>query len=113
LNANPPIGGQPVSKIIPAIKRGIGEGDISDEIDVDGLARTIWSASLGNRVLADALGDDIFGQLLQIWRVLLRAIVPAQSLPYFCELVARLTAQYEHHTTCLGYAEPPRRTDRG
>ena len=67
-------------------------------MDIDGLARTIWVASLGNRVLADALGDDIFGQLLQIWRVLLRAIVPAQSLPWFYELVARMTQHYEHHT---------------
>ena len=84
-----------------AIKRGIATGDITDDIDVDGLARTIWAASLGNRILADALGDDIFAQLVQIWRVLLRGIVPAQSLPYFREFVARMALRYEHHTTNL------------
>ena len=82
-----------------AIKRGIADGDIADDVDVEGLARTIWAAALGNRILADALGDDIFAQLVQMWQVLLRGIVPAQSLPYFSELVSRMAQRYEHHTT--------------
>ncbi|MCE5288872.1 MAG: TetR/AcrR family transcriptional regulator, partial [Nocardiaceae bacterium] len=85
-----------------AIKRGIADGDIADDIDVDGLARTIWAASLGNRVLADALGDDIFAQLVQMWRVLLRAIAPTQSLSYFGELVNRMAQQYAHHIASPG-----------
>lgn len=85
-----------------AIKRGIADGDIADDIDVDGLARTIWAASLGNRALADALGDDIFAQLVQMWRVLLRAIVPTQSLSYFGELVNRMAQQYAHHIASPG-----------
>ena len=84
-----------------AIKRGIADGDIADDIDVDGLARTIWAAALGNRVLADALGDDIFAQLVQMWQVLLRAIVPAQSFSYFGELVARMA-----HSTSITPRSP-------
>lgn len=80
-----------------AIKRGITDGDIPDDVDADGLARTIWAAALGNRLLADALGDDIFAHLVQVWQVLLRGIVPAQSLPYFQELVGRMAAQYRDH----------------
>lgn len=87
-----------------AIRRGIDNNDIVDDIDVDGLARTIWAASLGNRVLADALGDDILAQLVQMWQVLLRGIVPAQSFSYFRELVARMAQQYEHHTNVPGEA---------
>ena len=85
-----------------AIKRGIAAGDIPEDVDVDGLARTIWAASLGNRVLSDALGDDIFAQLVQIWQVILRGLVPAQSRPYFHELVVRMARQYQDQTISAG-----------
>jgi AcrR family transcriptional regulator len=62
---------------------------------LDNLIRSTFA----NRILADALGDDIFAQLVQMWQVLLRGIVPAQSLPYFSELVSRMAQRYEHRTT--------------
>ncbi|WP_167103087.1 TetR/AcrR family transcriptional regulator [Mycobacterium sp. DL592] len=79
------------------IRRAVAQGDVAADIDVDGLARTIWSASLGNRVLSDSIGDDMFARLTSIWQVLLRGIVPAQSLEYFHEVARRMGQQYSEH----------------
>lgn len=80
-----------------AIGRGVTSGDIADDIDADSLARTLWAAALGNRILSDALGDDIFTQLTHIWQVLVRGIAPAPSVRYFQELAARMGQQYADH----------------
>lgn len=83
--------------LLDAIDRGAAAGDIVADVDANGLARTIWAAALGNRILSDAIGDDIFLHLTDIWKVLLRGIVPAASVGYFHELAGRMGQQYADH----------------
>ncbi|WP_059020280.1 TetR/AcrR family transcriptional regulator [Mycobacterium sp. M26] len=80
-----------------AIRRGMEAGDLTEDVDADAVARTLWAASLGNRILSDALGDDIFAHLSHIWQVLVRAIVPTTSVRYFHELASRMGQQYADH----------------
>ena len=44
---------------------------------------------LGTDLLSNALGDDQTTRLAEVWQVLLRGIVPAESLGYFQEFVRR------------------------
>ena len=76
------------------ISRGIDEGDLLDDVNADEVAHTLWSSTLGNRILADATGDDIFGRLAEIWRVLLRGIATARSGPYLQQFATRMAQQY-------------------
>ena len=83
--------------MVDAIHRAVDQGDLSVDIDADDLAHTLWAAALGNRILSDAIGDDLFARLAQIWQVLLRGIAPAESVAYFQELARRMTQQYADH----------------
>ena len=44
---------------------------------------------IGCQFLSAAIGDDLIARLARSWRVLLRAIVPEASLPFFYEVVER------------------------
>jgi len=70
LNANPPIEGQPVSKLIPPAFARAGDWGFA------------WHYRPGPR---------------QPGRRSSTPLPPAQSIPYFCEFVARMAAQYKHH----------------
>ena len=71
------------------VEKAISQGDVCDDVDPDQVGQTIWVAVLGTHMLTNALDDDIDTRLAKVWRVLLRAIVPAESLGYFHEVVRR------------------------
>ena len=76
-----------------AVSRGIAEGDLRGDIDADKVARTLWSFTIGNRILSVALDQDIFAGLGSVWELLLRAIATPESEPYFQQFAARMAQQ--------------------
>ena len=75
------------------IRNAIAEGDVFDDLDADDVMHTLWAAVLGTRLLSDATGDDVYARLAQVWRVILRGIVPPCSLPYFQQFLTRMAQQ--------------------
>jgi hypothetical protein len=54
--------------------------------------RRCAQACLSAQLLSDAMGDDVCGRLGRAWRVLIVALVPSESVPYFREFLARVAA---------------------
>lgn len=77
-----------------AVEAAIAEGDVLDDVDPDEVADTIRAAVVGTHALLGTTSDAVFTYLCETWRVVLRGIVPARSLPYFREFVTRMGQQY-------------------
>ena len=54
----------------------------------------VWITVHGVHLLSDAMMDDVFARLTESWRMLLRAIVPAESLAYFEHFLSRTAAEF-------------------
>ena len=54
----------------------------------------VWITVHGVHLLADAMMDNVFTRLTDSWRMILPAIVPADSLPYFQQFLIRTAAQF-------------------
>ncbi len=85
-----------------SVARGMAEGDLRADVDADNVARTLWSFTIGNRILAVALDQDIFAGLGGVWQLLLRAIATPESEPYFQQFAARMA---EQHSSAFRRAE--------
>ena len=85
--------------IVDVVKRAVADGDLVEDLDVEGVGHTIWAGLVGTALLSDATGDYPFPRLTQVWTTILRAIVPAESLGYFTQFVARIAHQYEPPVT--------------
>ena len=85
-----------------AVSRGIAEGDLRGDIDADKVARTLWSFTIGNRILSVALDQDIFAGLASVWELLLRAIATPESEPYFQQFAARMAQQHSSRRELSG-----------
>lgn len=68
--------------------------DIRVDVTRDEVGTMVWMLVHGCHLLSDALLDSVFDRLAQSWVLLLRAIVPPDSLAYFEQFVARTSAQY-------------------
>lgn len=103
LNQISPSGAAPYQRwrtdIIAVMRKAAADGDLLEGIDIDALGHTVWSSLVGTALLADATGEDPMPRLAQIWTTILRGIVPAESLGYFEQFVARTAHQYEPPVT--------------
>ena len=72
-------------------RQAIDEGDVRADVDPAAVGETILGMMLGAEVLSNALsaGADVLERIAKSWRVLLPAIVTADSLSYFREFLAR------------------------
>jgi AcrR family transcriptional regulator len=77
-----------------AVQAAIAEGDVLDDVDPQEVADTIRAAVVGAHALLGTTDEAVFIYLSETWRVVLRGIVPAGSLPYFREFVTRMTQQH-------------------
>lgn len=86
---------------VTRIADSIRPSDIRDDVTRHEVGNSVWMIVHGCHLLSDALEDSVFQRLSDSWRLLLRAIVPAESLPYFEQFVTRTAAQYgrAHATT--------------
>jgi AcrR family transcriptional regulator len=69
------------------LARIANEGDLRDDIDPGTAAETIVATTTGAMLMSD--GTDLPARLLRMWGILLPAIVPEHSLPYFREFLNR------------------------
>lgn len=67
-------------------RRAIVEGDLREGLDPETVAESIVGAMFGPQLLSKAMpGGDHIERLRRMWELLLPAIVPDASLPYFRE----------------------------
>lgn len=90
--------------VVKAVKAAVAEGNLVPDTDPEEVAHTIWASQLGTRLLCDATGQDVYTHFAQTWRVILRANVPAPSLPYFTTFVEHIASTYRDQS---GAAQAP------
>ncbi|HKP42060.1 ScbR family autoregulator-binding transcription factor [Mycobacterium sp.] len=80
-----------VTEMTASTVQAVAEGDLRADLDAQAVSETIVAAMLGAELLsnATAAGADVLERVARTWTVLLPAIVSAESLPYFCEFLAR------------------------
>ncbi len=74
---------------IGGVQKAAAQGELLADVDPDEVGEAIWVSVLGTDLLSNALGEDYATRLAEVWQVLLRGIVPAESLGYFQEFVRR------------------------
>lgn len=79
-----------VSRVAAMIDRS----DIRDDITTEAVGNMVWITVHGVHLLSDAMMDDVFTRLTESWRMILPAIVPAESLPYFQQFLVRTAGQF-------------------
>lgn len=79
---------------IEGVAGAINQTDIRSEVTPLELGNQVWMTVHGCHLLSDATGDSVSVRLEQSWRMLLRASVPAESLPYFEQFLTRTAKQY-------------------
>ncbi len=74
------------------LRRGIAEGDIVPSVDVSAAAHFIIAAFTGVQVVSDVLTghEDIEQRLVEMWAVILPALVPVERWNELSELPARI-----------------------
>ena len=77
-----------------AVETAKAEGDVLDDVDAQEVADTVRAAVVGAHALLGTTNEQVFTYLSETWRIVLRGIVPARSLPYFREFVTRMAQQY-------------------
>ncbi len=77
-----------------AVGAAIAQGDVLDDVDPDEVADTVRAAVVGAHALLGTTNEQVFTYLSETWRIVLRGIVPARSLPYFREFVTRMAQQH-------------------
>lgn len=79
---------------VDRIADAIQPADIRADLTRHEVGNCVWMMVHGCHLLSDALQDSVFGRLAESWRLLLRGIVPPESLPYFEQFATRTAAQY-------------------
>jgi len=74
---------------VDEVKKAFAAGDIRNDADPDDVGEVIWIGVIGCQFLSAAIGDSLVDRLARAWRLLLRAIVPEPSLPFFNEVLER------------------------
>ena len=77
------------------LRRAIDQGDVCSTIDVVATAHFIISAFTGVQVVSDVLTNraDIEARLIEMWAMLLPALVPADRLAALTELPGRIRSE--------------------
>jgi AcrR family transcriptional regulator len=83
------------SLYVSVVEQAIVEGDLLDDLDAEDMTQTIWAAVLGTQLLSSATGDDLLARLAQVWKVILRGIVPPPKLSYFQQFATRMARSPE------------------
>lgn len=55
----------------------------------------VWITLHGCHLLSDAMNDSVIDRLRESWSLLLRAIVPDESRPYFKRFLSSTASQYD------------------
>ena len=80
---------------VDRVARSVRPADLRDDVTPETIGNMVWITVHGCHLLSDALMDNVFARLLESWRMMLPAMVPAGSLPYFEQFLARTAAQFK------------------
>jgi AcrR family transcriptional regulator len=78
-------------EIAERVRSAIEEDDLRSDIDTEAIVASILAAMLGAELVSSALADgrDLRRRFALNWEILLPSIVPAESLGYYTEFLAR------------------------
>ncbi|BBZ75213.1 TetR family transcriptional regulator [Mycolicibacterium anyangense] len=79
---------------VDAVEAAKRQGDVLEDVDAVEVADTIRAAIVGISGIVAITDRTVFTYLAEVWRVVLRGIVGAESLPYFREYVSRISQLY-------------------
>ena len=85
---------QRATAFVDGVAGSIRRSDIREDLTFDAVGNMVWITVHGVHLLSDAMMDDVFARLTESWRMLLRAIVPAESLVYFEQFLSRTAAEF-------------------
>ncbi|MCW1958453.1 MAG: TetR/AcrR family transcriptional regulator [Mycobacterium sp.] len=80
---------------VERVAGALRQTDIRDDVSFETVGNMVWITVHGCHLLSDAMMDDVFARLVESWRMLLPAMVPAESLSYFEQFLARTAAQFQ------------------
>lgn len=80
---------------VEGIAGSLRRSDVRGDVTVDALGSMVWVILHGCHLLSDAMMDNVFHRLTDSWRMLLPAIVPAESLAYFEQFLTRTAVRFE------------------
>lgn len=81
-------------EFIARVAAAVRPDDIRPDLTADDVGNMVWITIHGCHLLSDALTDDVIDRLKSSWHMLLRAIVPEDSLDYFERFMVRTAGQY-------------------
>lgn len=79
---------------VEAIDAAKRQGDVLEDVDAVEVADTVRAAIVGISDIVAITDSAVFTYLAEVWRVVLRGIVRAESQPYFREYVSRTSKLY-------------------
>lgn len=80
--------------IVDKVATAVSKTNVRDEVGPQIVGQLVWILLHGCDQLSEAMHDDPIARLTQCWEVLLRGIVPADSLQYFEQFLARTSSTY-------------------
>lgn len=84
-----------IRAFVDVVEGAVDRSAVGHHVDPRTLGETVWMVVYGCHALADALSDNVFGRLTENWRVLLRSIVPAESLDYFVGFLEHTAGRFD------------------
>lgn len=69
--------------------------DLNDGTTPEQVGSMVWITLHGCHLLSDAMDDSVIDRLRESWSLLLRSIVPDESLPYFKRFLSRTASEYD------------------
>ena len=85
---------QRAATFVSRVAAAISPADIREDVTPESVGNMVWITVHGVHLLSDAMMDDVFTRLTDSWRMILPAIVQADSLPYFQQFLIRTAAQF-------------------
>ena len=76
------------------IADAIRPDDLRTDVTREDVGNQVWMMLHGCHLLSDAFGDSVSERLFRSWQILLRSVIPAESLSYFEQFLARTVAEY-------------------
>lgn len=83
-----------VAQFTSMLAEKLTTSDFLDDVTPRQVANLVWISLHGCHLLSDAMRDSVVDRLSECWPVLLRGIVPPESLPYFQQFVTRTASHY-------------------
>lgn len=82
-------------RFVDMVKEVVDNGEMSDAVAANDVAETVWVGILGCNLVSAAIGDDPYARLARCWRVVVRSIVPPDSVAGAHSAIERISQRYQ------------------